>query len=370
MRIQSFVGAPLMSAAGEVIGTLCGFGRTPLVHSAAAALMLRLVASRAAAELERERARREIEQSEAHFRLLIEQSQDVVALIDDTDAFSYVSPSVERWLGYRPEECVGIKALDLVHPSDRPRIQEILTPTGEDRAGCFVEARIQHRNGEWRTMESSCAEHADADGRCFRVVTARELTERRSLEEQLRQTQKVEVIGRLAGGIAHDFNNILMAIVSNSDILEQRTAPEHPNLKYLNAIRDAVGRGTGLAGQLLAFNRQREFQPKVFELNQTIGTMARLVGRLVGSDVRLVTHLAPEAGSLVADPTQIEQVVLNLVINARDAMPAGGQITIETAAVENVPGLTDDGGAQPLSDAVMLSVTDTGHGMSEEVKAR
>ena len=367
LSIDGYVGVPLVASAGEVIGVICGFGLRPVTSPALAEMMLRIVAGRTAAELERERTRRALEQSEAHFRRLVEHTQDVIAVIDGENAITYVSPAIERLLEYSSADCIGLKVATLIHPSDWPRVETLLMQADESRAGCLVEARVRHRDGTWRTMESSCAQHADADGRRVRVVTARDLTERRRLEDHLRHTPETEAVGRLAGGIAHDFNDILMVILNNAEILSRRTTPGDPKHAYVEAIRDAVTRGTGLARQLVAFNRQQEFEPRRFDLNRTIEAMTTLLRRSIGSGIRLVCNLSPEAGSIAADPTQIEQVVLSLIVNAWNAMPDGGQMTIATAVAN--PQVAAGAGLAP-GDYLQLSVADTGCGISEEITPR
>jgi PAS domain S-box-containing protein len=368
LAIDSYIGAPLVGSDGRVIGLICGYGRGPVANQAVAEMMFRIVAGRAAAELERELSRRELERSESMFRGLIEGTHDIVALIDADDAFTYVSPAVERWLGYRPVDCAGIKVIELVHELDRPQIETLLRSTDRPGPDCLVEARIRRVDGTWRTMESSIAEHYDGAGHRFRVVTARDITERRRLEDHLQQSQKTEIIGRLTAGVAHDFGNILMVIRTHADILAMKTVEGDPKQRYVDSILDAVTRGSGLARQLTAFHRQRVFEPRHVELNASIEQMTTLLRRLVGSQIQLVSRLSPDAGVIVADPTQIEQIVLNLIINARDAMPGGGQITIETAAVpaDAVPNWA---GRMP-GEYVRLSVTDTGCGIREDVKGR
>jgi PAS domain S-box-containing protein len=366
--MDAYVGAPLIASDGRVIGLICGFGHQVVGDQAVAEMMFRIVAGRAAAELERELAMRELERSEAMFRGLIENTQDVVALIDTNDAFTYVSPAAERVFGHRVADTVGMKVIDLVHPADRAQVQTLFDTKAAAGRGLLVQARIRHADGSWREVESSVAEHFHATGQRFRVVTTRDLTERRRLEQHLQQAQKTEMIGRLAAGIAHDFGNILMVIRSHADILEVKIPDRDDRHVYVDEIQEAVTRGTGLARQLLAFNRQRNFAPRSFDLSASIEQMTSLLRRLVGAHVRLVTTLAPDSGIIVADPTQIEQVVLNLLVNGRDAMPDGGEIRIETfsvpdadrpASLEAVPG-----------GYICLSVTDTGCGIPAELQAR
>ena len=366
--MDAYVGAPLVASDGRVIGLICGFGHQVVGDQAVAEMMFRIVAGRAAAELERERAMRELERSEAMFRGLIEHTQDVVALIDINDAFTYVSPAVERVFGYHAADMRGMKVVDLVHPADRPQVEKLFETKAAAGRGLLVQARIRHADGSWREVESSVAEHFDAGGNRFRVITTRDLTERRRLEEHLQQAQKTEMIGRLAAGIAHDFGNILMAIRSHADILALRIPGGDARHTLVEAIQDAVTRGTGLARQLLAFNRQRVFEPRRFDLTTSIAHMTALLRRLIGSRIHLLTDLAPSSGAIVADPTQIEQVVLNLVVNARDAMPEGGEITIETF---EVPNRCLPASLQPIDGGyVCLSVTDTGCGIADDVKSR
>jgi PAS domain S-box-containing protein len=367
--LDAYVGAPLVASDGRVIGLICGFGHEAVGDQAVAEMMFRIVAGRAAAELERELAMRDLERSEAMFRGLIEQTQDVVALIDADDAFTYVSPAAQRLFGHPPSATIGMKVIDLVHPSNRDQIQGLLDAREAAKDPRFlVQARIRHADGSWRDVESSVAEYFDAEGHRFRVVTTRDLTERKRLEEHLQQAQKTEMIGRLAAGIAHDFGNILMVIRSHADILELRTSADDERRVFVDAIQETVTRGTGLARQLLAFNQQRNFEPRRFDLTASIEQMTKLLRRLVGSGICLDTTLASDCGVIVADPTQVEQVVLNLLVNARDAMPSGGAIRIETRRVaghERPPALEEAPGGY-----VCLSVTDTGCGIPTEVRNR
>lgn len=366
--LDAYVGAPLVASDGRVIGIICGFGHKSIGDQAVAEMMFRIVAGRAAAELEREMAMRDLARSEAMFRGLIEHTQDVVALIDINDAFVYVSPAAERLFGHRAEDLVGMKVIDIVHPADRPQIEALVDKKEAAVVGCLVQARIRHADGSWRDVESSVAEHFDTQNERFRVITTRDLTERRKLEEHLQQAQKTEMIGRLASGIAHDFGNVLMVVRSHADVLTLRIEPDDPRRVYVAGIQDAVARGSGLARQLLAFNRQRVFEPKRFDLAAALEQMMTLLQRLVGSRIRLVTDFAPSTGSIVADPTQLEQVVLNLIVNARDAMPQGGEITVETF---EVPDSWLPSTMQPAPGGyVCLSVTDTGCGIPDHVKSK
>jgi nitrogen-specific signal transduction histidine kinase/CheY-like chemotaxis protein len=197
-----------------------------------------------------------------------------------------------------------------------------------------------------------------------------DVTERRQLEEQLRQAQKMEAVGQLAGGVAHDFNNQLTIISGYSDLLLEGLAPGDPHWEPLCEIKSAGERSAGLTRQLLAFSRRQLLAPRILDLNAVAADAEKMLRRLIGEDVALVTALDPALGTVRADPGQVEQILLNLAVNARDAMPTGGQLTIKTCNVE-----LDDGYVQSHPDArpgphVLMAVTDTGCGMPPEVKAR
>jgi PAS domain S-box-containing protein len=195
-------------------------------------------------------------------------------------------------------------------------------------------------------------------------------TDRKQLEEQLRQSQKMDAVGRLAGGIAHDFNNLLTAVIGYSQLLESRLGPDSPFLKELGEIKKAGERAASLTRQLLAFGRKRTMQPKTFNVNSAISDLSKLLRRLISENIELILRLDPSLGMIRADPGQIEQVIINLVVNAREAMPDGGKLTITTDSV-SLNG--DDGGVivdlHP-GEYVIISITDTGHGMDAETKDR
>ena len=189
-------------------------------------------------------------------------------------------------------------------------------------------------------------------------------------EVRLQGMQKMEAVGRLAGGIAHDFNNIVQAIGGYSELLQEGLAPGDPRRATLDEILRAGDRAAALTRQLLAFSRQQVMQPRVLDLNEVVGTMESLLRRLIGEDVALTARLADELWSVRADPMQLEQVLMNLIVNARDAMPGGGAITIETGNATLDPSAGTDAFSVTRGPYVLLSVTDTGHGMPADVRAR
>jgi nitrogen-specific signal transduction histidine kinase len=201
-------------------------------------------------------------------------------------------------------------------------------------------------------------------------VLVEDITERKLLEAQLRQAQKMEAVGRLAGGIAHDFNNLLTAITGYADLALSDLREGDPMRQDMEEILRAAHRAAELTRQLLAFSRQQVLAPRVLDLNEVVQSVDKMLRRLVGEDVELLSVLAPGLGHVKADPGQLEQVIVNLAVNARDAMPTGGKLTIETADAELAETRVRDLAAVPAGRYVMLAITDSGTGMDEETKAR
>jgi two-component system cell cycle sensor histidine kinase/response regulator CckA len=301
-------------------------------------------------------------------RCIIEHVQDVIGILDERHVILSVSPAIEPALGYKASEFIGRNALEFVHPTHREAFDAMLTGLSSRGALALLELRLQHRDGSWRTVEARSTSSCDRDEGRLRVVTFRDITTRKSLEAQLRQARRMESLGRLASGVAHDFNNILTALLSWSECLLSGLPAEDPQRPVAEEISLAARRATSLTRQLLAFSRQRPPQSQVLDLNRCVSDLCVMLRRLIGSDVELVTMLAPTAGSIRADPAQIEQLILNLVINARDAMPTGGQLTIQSHHV--VISRASDGSNVRPGDYVRLAVSDTGCGMSTETKAR
>jgi two-component system, cell cycle sensor histidine kinase and response regulator CckA len=303
----------------------------------------------------------------ASLRRVLEQLRDIVAVLDADHRIGYASPAVEAALGYPPAEWLGRSILDFVHPADHVRILALLqaeTPPGEAASG---EGRVRQRDGAWRILEASVTALVGPSGRPRRLLMARDVTERRSLELQLQQAQKAETMGNLATGIAHDFNNVLTAIVGWSDSLLKTLPASDPARAYAHEIRDASQHAAELATHLLAFRRQGQVERTLLNLNDVILRAASLFRRLLGPRIECVLRLTPGVGLVEADQTQIEQVLLNLALNARDAMPDGGTLTIETGAVQL--GAADVPGCEPGS-YIRLTVRDSGAGIRPETGPR
>jgi two-component system cell cycle sensor histidine kinase/response regulator CckA len=284
-----------------------------------------------------------------------------------------VPPSLCRLLGYSEAELLRMRSDDLTHPQDREadlRQRERLL-AGELRS-YDVEKRLIRRQGSpvWVYLNSSVVQ--DAGGRpLYLLAYLRDVTERKSLEAQLRQAQKMEAVGQLAGGIAHDFNNLLTAIQGNTELLLTALEPRDPRRMDVLEIARAAHRAATLTRQLLAFSRKQVLQPRIVSLNAVVTDLTTMLRRIIGEDIELRLDLEPALGRVLADAGQLEQVITNLAVNARDAMPHGGMLTLRTRnlSAEDVP--AGDPEAPPLlGELVALSVADNGTGMDERTQAR
>jgi two-component system cell cycle sensor histidine kinase/response regulator CckA len=276
-----------------------------------------------------------------------------------------VNESFLRTTGYRREEVIGRTSLELnfwERPEDRAQFIEKLNEEGSVRD---TEITFRTKSGEKRTGLNS-AEAIEIGGqKCVFAITGQKV-----LEKQLRQAQKMEAIGQLSGGIAHDFNNLLSVIIGYCEVLEEQLPPTSSLLKDCEQIRKAGERAAALTRQLLAFSRQQILEPRVMDLNGAVLEMEKMLRRLIGADIELCTALDASLGSIKADRGQIEQVIMNLAVNARDAMPQGGRLTVETANVELDEDYVRQHPHQQPGPHVLLAVSDTGIGMDAETQAR
>ena len=313
----------------------------------------------------------ELGKREQYFRTLVEQTMDIIAVLDAKQLIRYASPSALAMLGYALDEVISHRLIDFVHPEDvEPTFRVLSEGMATGKGGRFVELRLRHKDGSYRTFEAVGRYLLEDPVVQGVVVTARDVTDRRSLERQLLQAQKMEAVGRLAGGVAHDFNNLLTAILASTDLLLESLPAAHPGREDALETRKAALRAAGLTRQLLAFSRQQVLLPQVLDLNEVADNMQKMLKRLLGEDIDLRTSLAPDLGMVRADPGQLEQVIMNLAVNARHAMPDGGKLTIETA---NVALDEAYGAAHPVvlpGRYVMIAVTDTGAGMDDATRAR
>jgi PAS domain S-box-containing protein len=325
---------------------------------------------------ERERQRQHAEEqrraAEDRFRQLAETIQQVFWMTDAQGALLYVSPAFETIFG---RSCDSIAAapslwLDAIHPDDRERVEQAAYARLRRRDYDEV-YRIVRPDGAVRWIRDRAFHVYDDAGEVYRLVgTAADVTEQRQLEEQLQQAQKMESVGRLAGGVAHDFNNLLTVINGMADLMLGDLAEDHPMRPDLAQIRQAGERAAALTGRLLAVSRRQILKPEVIDLNALVTGLRDMLQRLVGEEVALVLELTADLTSIKADPGQIEQVLLNLVVNARDAMPDGGTLTIETRTVQLDAGYAAEHPGTHPGPHAMLSVLDTGTGMDESVRRR
>jgi PAS domain S-box-containing protein len=313
---------------------------------------------------------RRIERDQAKLATAVEQSAEVTVITDPDGRIEYVNPAFERTTGYRREEVLGrMPSILKSGRQDRALYEELWTTirSGRTWTGHFVNRR---KDGTLYEEDATISPVVDGTGRIVNFVAEkRDVTQERLLEAQLRQSQKMESVGRLAGGVAHDFNNNLQTILGFCELLLLQRAPGDPEREDILQIQRAADNARKLTAQLLAFSRRQLIQPAVLDLNVLIGEQQLLFVRTLGEDIRLDLRLAPGAARVKADPGQIQQVLLNLVVNARDAMPSGGRLLIATAHREF--SAADE---QPGSDVrhgrfVCLSVCDSGSGMSPETVA-
>lgn len=317
---------------------------------------------------ERERT----ERARLQLATIVEATTDFVGTADTDGRLLYLNQAGRRMVGLAPaEDLRGLTIPDLHPERERARLLREVVPLVLQEGAWSGETVFLARDGrEIPVLVSGLAHRATADAPLVLSIIARDLSQYKKLEQQFHQAQKMEAIGRLAGGIAHDFNNVLTTISGYSELLLVDVEPASALRGDLEEIRAAAQFATGLTRQLLAFSRQQVLEPRILDLNWVANAMSPMLRRLLGEDVKLGTALASDLGRVKADPSQVEQVILNLAVNARDAMPMGGQLTIETANVELDAAYAREHMSGVEGRFVMLAVSDTGTGMDAETKAR
>jgi len=312
-------------------------------------------------------------ESEARQGAILEAANDAIITMDQQLNIREFNPAAERMFGYKRLDILGRNVALLLPPDERPRqvsaLNQYLTNASGPLAGRQLELRGLKADGLDFPLELTVA-RIGADNRAVLTGFVRDITERRALEEQLRQSQKLEAIGRLAGGVAHDFNNILMSIMGAADLLLMQLQKDDAARDEATEIKQSVDRGAGLTRQLLAFSRRQASRPRLFALGDIVGGMDTMLRRLIGPEIDFEIASAPQPVHVVADSGQVEQVVMNLVINSRDAMPEGGRLLVRVDEVE-----LDDAAAHAFVEGqpgryARLSITDTGTGMDEQTRAR
>jgi PAS domain S-box-containing protein len=312
-------------------------------------------------------------ESEARQGAILEAAHDAIMTMDAQLNIREFNPAAEQMFGYARLDILGRRVELLLPEVERAQqvgaLNEYMTTGGGQLAGRQVELTGLRADGTEFPLELTVA-RIGSDNRTVLTAFVRDITERRALEEQLRQSQKLEAIGRLAGGVAHDFNNILMSIMGAADLLLMQLAPDDGARDEATEIKQSVDRGAGLTRQLLAFSRRQAVRPRMFALGDIVRGMDTMLRRLIGPEIDFEIICAPEPLLVVADSGQTEQVVLNLVVNARDAMPQGGRVTVRVEEVE-----VDETAAVALVEGkagryARLSVSDTGTGIDEQTRAK
>jgi PAS domain S-box-containing protein len=361
----SWLGVPLRSPSATIGVLVVQHYQDPGAYTQRDLEFLSSVGGQIALAIERKRHEVALRESEARLRVLIEQLPAILWTIDKNLRFTSAMGAGLTRVGLHANEIVGKTLAEFFETSDANFL-----PITSHRRAVMGEPNTFHM--EWRNGSYAC--HAEPlrneNGRCEGAICmALDVSDRKKLEEQLRQAQKMEAVGRLAGGIAHDFNNLLMVIQGHAELLTDRMKPGESLRRNAEQIQEASQRATSLTRQLLAFSRKQMLAPVVLNVQAVVSDMGKILRRLIGEDVELVTVNAPDLKRVKADRSQIEQVIMNLAVNARDAMPRGGKLTIETTNVE----FDDSYSRAPVvlmpGRYVMLAVTDNGCGMDADTQA-
>jgi len=315
----------------------------------------------------------QMRESEARSRSLLDSSLDAIVMIDEHGAIVEFNPAAERTFGRSRSDVLGEQMAELLIPPGlrgaHHRGFAHFLATGEGPVlGKRLELSALRADGSEFPVELAITK-VTYDGPTLFTGYLRDLSEQRQLEQQLSHAQRMEAVGRLAGGVAHEFNNILQAITGYSELASTQVGPGQPDLRHsIDQVKGAAALAAGLTSKLLAFSRQQVVQPRVVDLSAMVEELAAMLRPLLGERIELILELEPDAARVKADPGQLEQVVMNLVINARDAMPGGGDVRITVATLD----VAEPNGSQPMPPGryVQLAVSDTGTGMDEETISR
>ncbi len=346
-----------LSAGGDALGALFVGARSV---DANAATFLRLVGVQMSQTIAVTRAFLRVTQSERRYRALVDNASSAIISMDDQGVIREINGQGRAIVGLAENQMSGRHFSEFITPGDRDRAFEHFRQIVETGAAALIELGVERADGTTRRVEAT-GTRVDIGTEKVCLIIAADVTERRLLEDELRQAQKMEAIGRLAGGVAHDFNNVLTAITSFATFAQEDMVEDDPRRRDIDEVLRAARRAVGLTQQLLAFSRKQPIQPRVVDLNRLLPDASKMLRRTIGEDIELVTVLADDPWPVFIDPGQFEQVVMNLAVNARDAMPRGGRLVFETA---NVAGEQSKRG-----DHVVLRVSDDGVGMSREVQA-
>src|SRR6185503_14665403 len=321
-----------------------------------------------------ERLVRALRESQERFQFVARATNDAVWDWDLVSDALWWNEGVSTLFGYPPEQIGPDIAwwYETIHPDDRERVKTDINAAVERGAESWsAEYRYRRADGSYAHVFDRGYVLHDGDGRPTRMIGAMmDITQRRELEEELRQAQKMEAVGRLAGGVAHDFNNLLTIITGRAHLVLGRLKADDPVRRSIEVIQKTADRAAGLTRQLLAFSRKQVLQRKVLDLNALVAEVSTMLRRLIGEDVNLLVTAGPSAGRVNADPAQLEQALMNLAVNARDAMPSGGTLGLETDLVRLGAAPPDRPDALPPGPYAVLRVIDTGTGMDAATQAR
>ncbi len=307
--------------------------------------------------------------AEHRYRVLLENARDAIGIVSPDGIILEANRGWETLLALPREKILGRSVVDFAPKEEQATRQSAFTQAIAQGGGAVPPATLVRGDGKRIRVELSRT-IIEVGGERYVLSVGRDVTEHLRLEDQLRQAQKMEAIGRLAGGIAHDFNNLLSVVLSCADLAMAELANESPVFPELEEIKRAGERAAALTRQMLAFSRQQVLEPRVLNLNEVVTNLNKMLTRVLGEDIELRVQVSSELYSIKADPGQIEQVIMNLVVNARDAMPDGGTLTIETANVELDGAYVRDHSDTAMGPHVMLAVSDTGRGMDKATQAR
>jgi PAS domain S-box-containing protein len=294
-----------------------------------------------------------------------------IAITDpESNRIRFANPAFAAMHGMSVEEIAGTPVAELYAPRERDAVDGYAATANRDGRITFESWHVRRDGSEFPVaVDVTTVRGPDGEPR-YRIANVQDISERRRIEDQLRQAARMEAVGQLAGGVAHDYNNLTLVMLGYADFALRRLAADHPAAADVREIRQAAERAARLTSQLLAFSRRQVLQPTVLDPNQVVGELTKMLGRLLGEHIELALHLAPAAGHVRADRGSLEQVLVNLAVNSRDAMPRGGRLTIATGAVELSASRARELGDLRPGPHVRITVHDTGSGMDEATQAR
>ncbi len=369
---------PVLGTDGALLGTFAVYYRTARTPTGPHELLVERATSVAAIAIARDREVQTLRASEQRFHDIVEASADWVWEVDDAGVYTYASESVRDLLGYEPREILGKTPFDLMPPAEAARVAaEFGAIAAERRAFRDLDNAVVAKDGSIRHVQTNGMPILGPDGELLgyrgldRDVTERKRAEeaRERLQAQLQQAQKMEAVGRLAGGVAHDFNNMLGIIVGRADMALQRPGLDERARRDLGEVLEAARKSADLTRQLLAFARRQTVRPAVLDLNDSVEGTLGMLRRLIGEDMELTFVPGPDLWSVKIDPSQVDQALANLVVNARDAIQGPGRIALDTANVELGASFCESRPWATPGRYVRLTVADSGHGMDEATLA-